>query len=154
MVDNLRSLFTEYFYPIDKVNRDKIFCQRPKLKMSSLNKFTKYLAIPAIAMLLLLPVVISAQLAPTVPTVPGTTLTQIEGYINRIAQFFLVIGVILAIAYIIYGGITWMNAGGDDTKIKTAKTRIWSGVYGALIVLAVGLILQTLAGVVTRIFFQ
>ena len=122
--------------------------------MLSLNK-CKYLVIPAIAMLVLLPLVVLVQLpAPTVPIVPSSGLTEVEGLVRRIAQFFLVIGVILAIAYIIYGGITWMNAGGDDTKIKTAKTRIWSGFYGALIVLAVGLILQTLAGVVTRVFFQ
>lgn len=114
----------------------------------------KYLAISALAMLLLLPVVVLAQLpVPTVPTVPGTTLAEVENLIRRVAQFFMVIGVVLALIYIIYGGIVWMNAGSDDTKVKNAKTRMRQGAYGAFVVLAVGLILQTLAGVVTRVFF-
>lgn len=115
----------------------------------------KYLVISAVALLVLMPVFVLAQL-PTVspPVVPGTTLTEVENIIRRIAQFVLVIGVIAALIYIVLGGIEWMRAGGDDAKIKTAKTRIWSGVWGALVVIAVGLILQTLAGVVTRVFFQ
>ena len=123
--------------------------------MFSLNKIKKYLAIPAVVMLLLLPVLVLAQLpGPTVPTVPGTTLLEVENLIKRFAQFMLVIGVVIAIIYIIWGGIQWMRAGGDDTKVKTAKTQIWSGVWGALVIIAVGLILQTLARVVTRTFFQ
>ena len=106
-------------------------------------------------MFVLLPVVVLAQLpAQTVPIVPGTTLTEVENIIRRIAQFFLVIGVILAVIYIIYGGILWMNAGSDPEKIKNGTTRMKQGAWGALIILAVGLILQTLAGVVTRVFFN
>ncbi|TSC91292.1 MAG: hypothetical protein G01um10142_20 [Parcubacteria group bacterium Gr01-1014_2] len=120
-----------------------------------MNLIKKYAAVSAIAMLVLLPVVVLAQL-PTVnpPVVPGTTLTEVENIVRRLAQFILIIGVVAALIYIVWGGIAWMRAGGDDTKIKAAKTQIWSGVWGALVVIAVGLILQTLAGVVTRVFFQ
>lgn len=121
----------------------------------NLYKMKKILSIMALAMVLLMPLLVLAQLpGPAVPTVPGTTLTEIENIIRRVAQFMLIIGVIVAIIFIIWGGITWMMAGGADDKIKTAKTRIWSGVWGALIIIAVGLILQTLAGLVTRVFFQ
>ena len=115
----------------------------------------KYIVVSAVAMLVLMPVFVLAQL-PTVnpPVVPGTTLTEVENILRRVAQFILVLGVILALIYIVLGGVKWMRAGGDETKIKEAKTQIWSGVWGALVVIAVGLILQTLAGVVTRIFFQ
>lgn len=115
----------------------------------------KYLAIWGIAVLLVLPVVVLAQL-PTVspPTVAGTDLAEVERLVARVGQFILVIGVIFALIWIVLGGISWMRAGGDQTKITEAKTRIWSGVWGALVVLAVGLILQTLARVVTRVFFQ
>ena len=115
----------------------------------------KYLAIWAIAVFVFLPLAVLAQLpVPTVPNVQGTNLSQLEGYIGRIAQCFLVVGVILALIYLIWGGILWMSAGSDETKIKNAKTRMKQGAWGALIILAVGLILQTLAGVVTRVFFQ
>lgn len=123
--------------------------------MKNLNGLIKK-AIPLTALLLVLaPALVSAQL-PTVspPTVPGTTLAEIETILERVGQFILVLGVIFALIYIIIGGVAWMRAGGDPAKIETAKTRIWSGVWGALVVIAVGLILQTLAGVVTRTFFN
>lgn len=119
------------------------------------NKMKKYLVISAAAFLVLLPLIVLAQLpVPTVPTVPGTTLNDIEKYINRVGQFLMVIGVALALIFLIYGGIVWMNAGSDETKIKNAKTRMKQGAWGALIILAVGLILQTLAKVVTQTFFN
>lgn len=115
----------------------------------------KYLVISAIAMLVLMPVLVLAQL-PTVspPIVAGTTLAEVENLLRRVAQFIIVLGVIAALIFIILGGVKWMRAGGDAIKITEAKTQIWSGVWGALVVIAVGLILQTLAGVVTRTFFQ
>ena len=114
----------------------------------------KYLAISAVAFLALLPVLVLAQLpVPVVPTVGGTDLPEIERLIEKVAKFFMVIGVALALIYIIYGGIVWMNAGSDAEKVKNATTRMKQGAWGALIVLAVGLILQTLAKVVTRTFF-
>ena len=121
----------------------------------SLDKTKKYIVMSALAMLVLMPVFVLAQL-PTVspPVVPGTTLTEVENIIRRVAQFILVLGVIAALIYIVLGGIQWMRAGGTQTKIDEAKLQIWSGVWGALVVIAVGLILQTLAGVVTRVFFQ
>jgi hypothetical protein len=120
-----------------------------------MNLIKKYLAVSAISMLVLMPVFVLAQL-PTVspPIVPGTSLTEVENIVRRVAQFIIVIGVIFAVIWIILGGIAWMRAGGNQTKIDEAKTKIWSGVWGALVILAVGLILQTLAGVVTRVFFQ
>ena len=119
------------------------------------NKMKKYLAVLPVAMLLVLPLLVLAQL-PTVspPIVPGLTLAEAENLVRRVAQFIIVIGVIFAVIWIVLGGIAWMRAAGDETKVKAAKDRVWAGVWGALVVLAVGLILQTLAGVVTRVFFQ
>src|SRR3989338_9907575 len=99
----------------------------------NLNKIAKYLAIPALAMVLLAPLIVWAQL-PTVspPIVPGTSLAEVENLIRRVAQFILVLGVIAALIYIVLGGIAWMRAGDDQTKIGEAKTKIWSGVWGAL----------------------
>ena len=106
-------------------------------------------------MVLALPLLALAQLpVPTIPTVPGTSLSEIESIIRRIAQFFMIIGVILAVIYIIWGGIKWMSAGSDPKAADEAKMRMRQGAWGALIILAVGLILQTLAGIVTRVFFQ
>lgn len=114
----------------------------------------KYLTVSVLSVLVLMPVLALAQLpVPAITNAPGTTLTEIQNLIAKVAQFLMVAGVVLALIFIIWGGIRWMSAGSDETAIKNAKTRMWQGVVGALIVLAVGLILNSLAGVVTRVFF-
>ena len=47
-----------------------------------------------------------------------------------------------------------MFVGGDETKSAAAKSRIMNGVIGAAVVLAVGVILQTVAGLIARSFFN
>lgn len=83
----------------------------------------------------------------------GIDLAEIQSLIERIAQFLILVGVIVAVIFIIWGGITWMAAGGNDENVEKAKSRIKNGVIGAAIVLGVGVILQTVAKLVTRTFF-
>ena len=107
------------------------------------------------AMALLMPVLVFALVTPT-PPVGGLpiTLDDIETRIEQVAASLVVFSVVLAVIFIIWGGIAFMTAGGDETKAGAAKTRIWNGVIGAAVVLAVGVILQTLASVITRTFFD
>ena len=115
----------------------------------------KFVYVGMMAMALLMPVLVLALTGPTQP-LPGTgiTLSEIETRIRQVAQFIIVVSVILAVIFIIWGGIAYMTAGGDETKATSAKTRIWNGVIGAAVVLAVGVILQTLAALITRSFFS
>ena len=114
----------------------------------------KFVYVGMMAMVLLMPVLVMALTGPTQP-LGGTavTLPEVETRIRQIAQFVIVVSVILAVIFIIWGGITYMTAGGDETKAGAAKTRIWNGVIGAAVILAVGVILQTLASLITRSFF-
>lgn len=86
---------------------------------------------------------------------PGQPITfdEIDDLIERVAQFLIVVSVILAIIFIVWGGITYMAAGANATKVTEAQTRIKNGIIGAAVVLGVGVIIQTIAGVVTRDFF-
>ncbi|HWA64473.1 MAG TPA: hypothetical protein VG866_01260 [Candidatus Paceibacterota bacterium] len=90
------------------------------------------------------------------PTSPVTgqavTLAEIQDRIQQVAQFLIVISLVIAVAFIVIGGIRYMVAGGGDTK--AAKATIYNGIIGAAVVLAVGVILQTVAGFVTRSFFS
>ena len=114
----------------------------------------KFVYVGMMVMALFMPVLVWALNTP-VPPVGGSpiTLAEVETRIRQIAQFVIVVSVILAVIFIIWGGITYMTAGGDETKAGAAKTRIWNGVIGAAVVLAVGVILQTLASLITRSFF-
>lgn len=112
-----------------------------------------------VLMLALAPLAMAQLPEPTVPDVctgpfcGGLTLDTIGAIINRIAQFLITIGIIIAIIFIIWGGIMYMTAGDNDEKAGDAKKRIFNGVIGAAVVLAVGVILQTVARLVTGGFF-
>ena len=103
---------------------------------------------------LLMPVLVLALATPTPPTA-GTpvTLNEIEVLIRRVAQFLIIVSVIIAVIFIIWGGVMYMAARGNEEQATSAKTTIWNGVIGAAVVLGVGVILQTLAGLITRSFF-
>ena len=80
---------------------------------------------------------------------------DIKDVIETIARFLILVSVIVAVIFIVWGGMMYMMAGDDAAKATAAKTRIVNGIIGALVVLAVGLILQTLAGLVNwTVFFN
>ena len=123
-----------------------------------MKKIQKVGYISMVALVLLMPVLVFAALPlPTVPVGTGggaITLAEIQDRITTIARFLIIVGVVLAVIFIIWGGIMYMVAGGDEAKAGEAKTRIMNGVIGAAVVLAVGVILQTVAGLIARSFFN
>lgn len=103
---------------------------------------------------LLLPLMTFALTAPT-PPVSGEAvdLDEIEDLINGIARFLIIVSVIIAVIFIIWGGVRWIAARGNPEAVKAAQQTILNGIYGSLIVLGVGVILQTLSGVISRAVF-
>lgn len=61
------------------------------------------------------------------------TLPEIIGSLINVALGFL--GILLLV-YLLYAGFTWMTAGGDETKVKTARTMISQAVIGLIIIVA------------------
>ncbi len=93
-----------------------------------------------------------AGLAAIVPPVPppgvgGTaiTLVTVKDILTTVGQYLIIFAMIIAVIMIVYGGIRWMMAS-DPAE---AKKIVWNGIIGAAIVLAVGIILQTIGYVVT-----
>ena len=121
-----------------------------------MNKVQKIGYISMTALVLLMPVLVFAALPTPVPPIGGgaVTLAEIEDRVTQIARFLIVIGVVLAVIFIIWGGIAYMFAGGAEEKATAAKERIKNGIIGAAVVLAVGVILQTVAGLIARSFFN
>jgi len=94
----------------------------------------------------------ASQLADLPPGQP-ITFSEVDSLIGRVAQFLVVISVLIAIIMIVWSGITYMAAGANATKVAEAQARLKSAIIGAAIVLGVGVIIQTIAGIVTRGFF-
>lgn len=94
----------------------------------------------------------ASQLA-DLPAGKPITLPEVDSLIGQIAQFLVVVSVLIAVIMIVWSGITYMYAGADSTKVGEAQTRLKNAVIGAAVVLGVGVIIQTIAGIVTRDFF-
>jgi type IV secretory pathway VirB2 component (pilin) len=119
--------------------------------MEKVKKIARW-AVPAA---LLLPLIAFAVEVPGTNLPGGTelTLTKIKDIIQTVANWLIIVGVIIAVIYIIWGGVSYMAARGDAAKAKTATEHIKNGVIGAAIVLGVGVILRTVAALVVRTFF-
>ncbi len=120
-------------------------------------KVATWVRVGATLAMFALPLVALALTNPTIPAGIGgrpVTLSEIEDIIRLIAQFLILISVVIAVIVIIWGGIVWMTAGGSDERAKLGKGIILKGIFGAAVILGVGVILQTLAGIVTRQFLQ
>lgn len=120
-----------------------------------MNKISKTTLIVITVAAVLMPALVLAVLPNPVPPTAGqaVTLNEIEVLIRRIAQFLIIVSVIIAVIFIIWGGVMYMAARGNEDQATKAKTTIFNGVIGAAVVLGVGVILQTLAGLITRSFF-
>lgn len=101
--------------------------------------------------ILAMPFLVLAITAPGTPVAgQAFTLDEIKRLIDGFARFLIVVSVIVAVIFIVYGGIRWIVAPADPAA---AKQIIQNGVIGAIIILGVGVLLQTLQGVISRTFF-
>jgi protein-S-isoprenylcysteine O-methyltransferase Ste14 len=93
---------------------------------------------------LLFPVAALALSGLTGPTPPITggavTKTSLQNLIESIVQFLITISVVVAVGYIIWGGLQFVRGKPDEGK-ETLK----NGIYGVAIILGVGLILSTIS---------
>lgn len=86
---------------------------------------------------------------------PGNpiTLDVLDYVIFRVSTFFITVSALLTVIFIIWSGVTYMYAGDDATKVTAAQARLRSGIIGAAIIFGVGVIIQTIASVITLDFF-
>lgn len=102
-----------------------------------------------------LPFLAFAVLPPVVNPTSGVAinLLTIQTWIEKVGAFMLAVGVVIAVIFITYGGIKLVASHGDPTGVKAAHEIIKNGIIGALVILGVGAILNTLAGVLANTFF-
>ena len=93
------------------------------------------------------------QLAPQVYAQPGqppVSINQPQGFQitdigtliqGAIGTAFLIAG-ILVFAYLVWGGIQWITAGGDKANIEAARGRIANALVGLAIIAAAWAVIQ------------
>ena len=103
--------------------------------------------------LLLTPLVLFAATAKDFTPGKPITLGWISDLIDTIARFLIQVSIFIAVIAIIWAGILWTTAGSSDRSQK-AKDWLKNGIIGALVILGVGVILQTGLALVTGDFFN
>lgn len=98
---------------------------------------------------LLTPYAIAANL-PT-PVIINKSFTA--GLLNKISEFLITAGMILAAIVIVISGIRWMLAGSGAKATDGAQNMLKSSIYGAAVILGAGLIIKTVSLIVNRSFF-
>lgn len=83
----------------------------------------------------------------------GLTLAEIGRLISTVGSFLTAVGFGIAIVAVIVSGLMYMYAGSSPEAVKKAQTWFKNAVIGSFIILGFGVILNTLANVVSRQFF-
>lgn len=78
------------------------------------------------------------KIPPVKLTPPSGSVEKID--IQNVPQFVItllfVVGVIAAVAYLIYGGIKWVMSGGDKSGVEAARNHIVAAIVGLIIIAA------------------
>jgi hypothetical protein len=116
-----------------------------------MKKFINKVAIVSLALFLILAPTTMAIEGPEnpLPGEGGLDLGTISDWIENVAQFLITIGMIIAVIFIIWGGILYMSAGDNETRSKSGKAYMINGIIGAAVILAIGLILSTIQNLVS-----
>jgi hypothetical protein len=107
----------------------------------STKTFLTLARIGTVAALLMPVAAMGIVLDPPEPPLEGdaVTATTLETLIGDIVQFLITISVVVAVGFIVWGGIQYVRGKPED-----GKTILKNGVIGVAIILGVGLILSTI----------
>ena len=82
------------------------------------------------------------------PSGGALTLSRAEDLLRVVGNYMITFSIIFAVIFIVISGIRYMTGNPDDAR-KSLTNAIW----GSAIVLGVGLILKTIASLITGSFF-
>ncbi len=84
-----------------------------------------------------------------VPPAGSATNIKVENVPQFIISILFVIGIVVAVAFLIYGGIRWILSGGDKAAVENARNHIVAAIVGLVIVIAAFFILNTVITIIT-----
>ncbi len=87
------------------------------------------------------------------PAGNAITIDDVSGIIGVMTRFLIATSMVFAVLFIVLSGIMFMVSQGDPGKFKEARARLNSAIWGVAVVLATGVIINTVASLVDRSFF-
>ncbi|HLD26567.1 MAG TPA: hypothetical protein VJB63_01250 [Patescibacteria group bacterium] len=90
--------------------------------------------------------VVLAQGSVTIPqaTLPGLNDLKISDIITFAIRGLFVIGGLLALIYLLLGGMAWITSGGNKESVDKARDKISAAVIGLIVIVAVVAIIALL----------
>lgn len=95
----------------------------------------KLIPLALVALICLAPVLVQAYSGPEFGEEFGLASGRIEDTAKNIVNIVLSSLGLITVILIIYGGVVWMTAGGNEEKITKAKKIITSAIIGLVIIL-------------------
>jgi hypothetical protein len=74
-----------------------------------------------------------------------------EGFlqvIGRVVDWLLVLAGVIAVVYLVYGGLLYITAGGDSEKATKGRTAVINAIIGIIIILLAIVIVSWVTGIV------
>lgn len=66
--------------------------------------------------------------------IPTGGIAENHALLSNTITFFIVIAVIMTLAFLIWGGVLWITSGGDKAKLQAARNRIIAAIIGLVLV--------------------
>jgi uncharacterized protein YacL len=70
-------------------------------------------------------------IAKTLCDLGGVNITRT---IQNIVIFFIVLAIIIALMYLLYGGVKWIMSRGEKTEVEAARNHIMAAIIGLIVV--------------------
>ena len=93
-----------------------------------------FLALPAFAEASANPCAGATGIADTLCKLGGEGGGNIAKTIQNIVVFFVVLAVIIALLYLLYGGIKWITSRGEKDQVEAARNHIIAAIVGLIVV--------------------
>ncbi len=90
-----------------------------------------FLALPAFAQTSVDPCTGANGIADTLCKLGGNNIATT---IRNLVVLFIVLAVIIALIYLVYGGIKWITSRGEKTEVEAARNHIIAAIVGLIVV--------------------
>ena len=93
-----------------------------------------FLALPAFAQASVNPCDKPEGIAITLCKLGGDKGANVAQTIQNIVIFFIVLAVLIALLWLLYGGIKWITSRGEKTEVEAARAHIIAAIIGLIVV--------------------
>lgn len=83
------------------------------------------------------------------PTAAGNVVSDPSVIIRFAINGLIIVGIVAALLFLLYGGIRWILSGGDKAKVDTARNTIVAAIVGLIIVILAWVIINTVVKLLT-----